>query len=221
MVQTGERYKSSIRSEYTVAGSSPACRTKRERQNIMEEQATYNRKHKYDVLIGIDPDVERSGYSVLDTRKMKMEMSVCPFPLLVEGIKKLHEHCKENDERVAVYVEAGWKNKSNWHLSPKDTRAIAAKKGEHVGRNQETGRKIVEMLRHYGIQVMEQSPLRKCWQGKDGKITHEELKRLCQMSGIEFNRPRSNQEERDSALLAITCSGLPIKYKVVESEINK
>lgn len=57
------------------------------RQNIMEEQATYNRKHKYDVLIGIDPDVERSGYSVLDTRKMKMEMSVCPFPLLVEGIK--------------------------------------------------------------------------------------------------------------------------------------
>lgn len=94
-------------------------------------------------------------------------------------------------------------------------------KGEHVGRNQETGRKIVEMLRHYGIQVMEQSPLRKCWQGKDGKITHEELKRLCQMSGIEFNRPRSNQEERDSALLAITCSGLPIKYKVVESKINK
>ena len=56
---------------------------------------------------------------------------------------------------------------------------------------------------------------------KDGKITHEELKRLCQMSGIDFNSPRSNQEERDSALLAITCSGLPIKYKVVESEINK
>ena len=187
----------------------------------MEEQATYNRKHKYDVLIWIDPDVERSGYSVLDTRKMKMEMSVCPFPLLVEGIKKLHEHCKKNDERVAVYVEAGWKNKSNWHLSPKDTRASAAKKGEHVGRNQETGRKIVEMLRHYGIQVMEQSPLRKCWQGKDGKITHQELERLCEMSGIIFRYNRSNQEERDAALLAITCSGLPIKYKVVESKINK
>ena len=51
----------------------------------MEEQATYNRIRKYDVVIGIDPDVEHSGYSVLDTRKMKMEMSVCPFPLLVEG----------------------------------------------------------------------------------------------------------------------------------------
>lgn len=50
---------------------------------------------------------------------------------------------------------------------------------------------------------------------------YEELKRLCQMSGIEFNRPRSNQEERDAALLAITCSGLPIKYKVVESNFNK
>ncbi len=77
------------------------------------------------------------------------------------------------------------------------------------------------MLRYYGIKVIEQSPLRKCWQGKDGKITHEELKRLCDMSGIEFNRPRSNQEERDAALLAIICSGLPMRYKVVESKINK
>lgn len=39
--------------------------------------------------------------------------------------------------------------------------------------------------------------------------------------GIDPDVERSNQEERDSALLAISCSGLPIKYKVVESKINK
>lgn len=187
----------------------------------MEEQATYNRKLKYDVLIGIDPDVERSGLAILGLYDMKLTVNSHPFPELLEIVRSVAFEGAELGHATVVYVEAGWKNKSNWHLSPKDTRASAAKKGEHVGRNQETGRKIVEMLRHYGIQVMEQSPLRKCWQGKDGKITHEELKRLCQMSGVEFNRPRSNQEERDSALLAITCSGLPIKYKVVESKINK
>ena len=191
------------------------------RKNIMEEQATYNRKIKYDVVIGIDPDVERSGLAILGQYDMKLTVNSHPFPELLEIVRSVAFEGAELGHATVVYVEAGWRNKSNWHLSPKDTRASAAKKGEHVGRNQETGRKIVEMLRHYGIQVMEQSPLRKCWQGKDGKITHEELKRLCQMSGIEFNSPRSNQEERDSALLAITCSGLPIKYKVVESNFNK
>lgn len=37
----------------------------------MEEQATYNRIRKYDVLIGIDPDVERSGLAILGLYDMK------------------------------------------------------------------------------------------------------------------------------------------------------
>ena len=139
----------------------------------MEEQATYNRKFKYDVVIGIDPDVERSGLAILGLYDMKLTVNSHPFPELLEIVRSVAFEGAELGHATVVYVEAGWKNKSNWHLSPKDTRASAAKKGEHVGRNQETGRKIVEMLRHYGIQVMEQSPLRKCWQGQDGKITHE------------------------------------------------
>lgn len=188
----------------------------------MEEQSTYNRKRKYDVVIGIDPDVERSGCATLSLYdEVKLTINSHPFPELLEIVHAIAVEGAELGHATVVYVEAGWKNKSNWHLSPKDTRASAAKKGEHVGRNQETGRKIVETLLYYGVEAVEQSPLRKCWQGKDGKITHEELKRLCEMSGIAFYASRSNQEERDAALLAITCSGLPIKYKVIESKINK
>lgn len=187
----------------------------------MEEQSTYSTK-KQTYVVGIDPDVERSGCATLSLYdEVKLTINSHSFPELLEIVHAIAVEVAELGHTTVVYVEAGWKNKSNWHLSPKDTRASAAKKGEHVGRNQETGRKIVETLLHYGVEVVEQAPLRKCWQGKDGKITHEELKRLCQMSGIEFNSSRSNQEERDAALLAITCSGLPIKYKVIESSFNK
>ncbi len=188
----------------------------------MEERYTYNRKRKYDVVIGIDPDVERSGCATLSLYdEVKLTINSQPFPELLEIVHAIAVEGAELGHATVVYVEAGWKNKSNWHLSTKDTRASAAKKGEHVGRNQETGRKIVETLLHYGVEVVEQSPLRKCWQGKNGKITNQELKRLCEMSGIVFNASRTNQEERDAALLAITCSGLPIRYKVIESKINK
>ena len=145
MVQMEERYKSSIRSEYTGAGSSPACRTKIERQNIMEEQATYNRKRKYDVVIGIDPDVERSGCATLSLYdEVKLTINSHPFPELLEIVRSVAFEGEELGHATVVYVEAGWLNRSNWHLSPKDTRACEAKKGEHVGRNHATGCKLDE-----------------------------------------------------------------------------
>lgn len=50
----------------------------------MEEQATYNRKFKYDVVIGIDPDVERSGLAILGLYDMKLTVNSHPFPELLE-----------------------------------------------------------------------------------------------------------------------------------------
>ena len=53
--------------------------------------------------------------------------------------------------------------------------------------------------------MIEQYPLRKIWKGKDGKITDEEIKAF--MPIIE----RTNQEERDAALLAWNEAGFPMK----------
>ena len=79
--------------------------------------------------------------------------------------------------------------------------------GNHTGRNHEVGRKIVEMCRHYGIEVVEQPPLRKIWKGKDGKITNEELQHLAIITD------KTNQETRDAALIAWEYAGLPIRIK--------
>ena len=43
------------------------------------------------------------------------------------------------------------------------------------------------------------------WQGKDGKITQQEIASFTGITG------RNNQEERDAALLAWVYAGLPIK----------
>ena len=123
----------------------------------MEEQATYNRKIKYDVVIGIDPDVERSGLAILGLYDMKLTVNSHPFPELLEIVRSVAFEGAELGHATVVYVEAGWKNKSNWHLSPKDTRASAAKKGEHVGRNQETGSFLspIMLFFHQKIQLVQ------------------------------------------------------------------
>ena len=86
--------------------------------------------------------------------------------------------------------------------------------GNHTGRNHEVGRKIVEMCRHYGIEVVEQPPLRKMWKGRDGKITHEELQHLAIITDkTNHITNKTNQETRDAALLAWEYVGLPIRIK--------
>lgn len=94
-----------------------------------------------------------------------------------------------------------------------DSRRVSAKKGYDVGRNHETGRKIVEMAESTGLPVIEKVPLRKVWKGKDGKITHGELVSLLNGSLIAYGFTRTNQEERDSALLAIDASGIPMRMR--------
>ena len=164
---------------------------------------------KYDYIIGIDPDIEKTGLSVLSLSTKRIDLYSLPFPKLLEFLK---------DSQVilpglCVYVEAGWLISHNWHTNPRDSKALAASKGNAVGRNHETGRKIVEMARHYGLEVYEARPLKKCWRGPDGKITHEELAYFVP------NLPkRTNQEQRDAALISWHFSGFPIRVKPITSK---
>ena len=160
-------------------------------------------KMTYDHIIAIDPDAAKSGVAHLHTSTRKLEVTNLDFGTLLDYLQHAKsEHIKANDKLVVV-VEAGWLIKSNWHLHRGDNTRIASAKGNSAGRNHETGRKIVEMCKHYGIDVVEHLPLRKCWKGKDGKITQDELEALTGFSG------RTNQDARDAALLAWYYSGLP------------
>lgn len=162
-------------------------------------------RRKIDIIIAIDPDVEKNGVAYLNCENKNLEISTLSFPELLDYLRYVQRRAKTTQKHLVVVVEAGYMNKGNWHLNPKDTKAAAAAKGNHAGRNHETARKIVEMCKHWQMEVKEVKPLEKCWKGKDRKITHEELARFTGVMG------RTNQEGRDAALLAWVYAGFSIR----------
>ena len=163
---------------------------------------------RYDRIIAIDPDVERSGVAELEVRTRELEVCTLAFPALMDYLQFMKQRAELDNETLCVVVEAGWMNASNWHTAGVKSIAAAAKTGQNTGRNHETARKIAEMSRHYGLTTEEVKPLKKCWRGTGGKITQEELE---YMTG-KLDR-RVSQDARDAALLAWWFAGLPIKMK--------
>lgn len=164
-------------------------------------------KNRPEIVIGIDPDVSKSGLACLDVTTKEVQVISNSFPQLLEYLQNIagnYTLCG----RVVVVVEASWLISTNWHTKREDSVRIAARKGKDAGRCHEVGRKIVECARYYGLEVVEKLPLKKIWKGKDGKITDEEIKAFIRIEG------RTNQEERDAALLAWEHAGLPIRIPI-------
>lgn len=158
-----------------------------------------------ELIIGIDPDVDKSGVATLHRSDHTLRLESLTFPELTELLRRLADLRPESNGLLVV-IEAGWLNRAHWHITAHDTRASAAAKGNAAGRNHQVGRLLAEMCEYYKIPYRLQRPLRKCWKGKDGKITHEELAAFATISV-----GRTNQEERDAALLAWNAAGLPIR----------
>ena len=163
---------------------------------------------KYDVIVAIDPDVEHSGVATLRPSSKELDATRLAFPDAVDYIRKQKECCEASGLSLIVVVEAAWLIKGNWHITKTERRARSASKGYDVGRNHETGCKLIEMCDHMGVETFAHVPLRKCWRGADGKITREEL---AYFTGFD---KRTNQDERDAALLAWNFAGLPIRVSV-------
>ena len=85
-----------------------------------------------DVVIGIDPDVDKSGVAFLECSTRKLEITSLTFPDLLDYLQWVKQQTENNHQSVRVIIEAGWLNQSNWHLTARDTRAAAAAKGNHV-----------------------------------------------------------------------------------------
>ena len=161
---------------------------------------------KCTTIMAIDPDTEKSGVAMLDLKRSEVEASAMPFPELIDmlsDVSRWTSPCK-------VVIEGGWLvSKSNYHYARGRGGERIAK---NVGANHETGRKIVEMLAYWGIEHEVIRPLRKCWKGRDGKITLAELNSLLRGMGIR-EMGRCNQDVRDAVLIALTYSGLPMRMR--------
>lgn len=170
---------------------------------------------KIHTVVGIDPDVDKSGVASLDCATRRLEIATLTFPDLLDYLQWVKRRSETTQQTVRVVIEAGWLNKAHWHVTARDTRAAAAAKGNNAGRNHEVGRKIAEMCEHWQIPYELVRPLAlkiggvNLWKGKDGKITHEELEAITGITG------RTNQEGRDAALLAWTWAGLPLNRRKI------
>ena len=164
-------------------------------------------KGKADIIIGIDPDVKKSGLALVAEQGKMVEVNAYSFPELIEYLQIIRDRFLAENMKVVVVVEASWKISTNWHTGRGDSIRTAARKGKDAGRCHEVGRKIVECAQYYGLEVVEKLPLKKIWKGKDGKITDAEIKAFMPIQG------RTNQEERDAALLAWDYAGLPISIR--------
>lgn len=90
-------------------------------------------KKEYDIIIGIDPDVKRSGISVLDMKTGNMLMYSMSFPELIRWLQEQSEAVGKDMTRRQVVVEASWKTQTNWHGRRNDSRRVSARKGYDVG----------------------------------------------------------------------------------------
>ena len=142
-------------------------------------------------VIGVDPDVDKSGYCRLGG-DMKIEETGC-FDMydICLKIRTEQANAKALDKTLVVVVEAGWMNHTNFHVKARDNAWKAAKIGNHVGANHEVGRQIIKFCKRIGVDVIEYVP-------KRSKMDAREFR---EVSGTTM---RTNQEVRDAYRAALS-----------------
>ena len=137
------------------------------------------RKEK--TLIGIDPDIHKSGVALL--LGSQLELNNLSFFELFDYLQE-----KKASENLSVYVECGFLNGGNRHLKFGGSLALNSKIGERIGSNHETAKKIIEMCEYLKITHFKVKPT----QSKINSKTFQS------MTGSNI---RTNQECRDAFML--------------------
>lgn len=143
------------------------------------------------IIIGIDPDLEKSGVAIYREDKSLELMCLSFFDVL----KVFDEH-GPNIQKVVI--EAGWLNrKSNFHCAK--NQQIGERIAKNVGENHAVGKLLIEAC---AIRLIETQLLRPT----DTKKNAEEFARITGYQGS------TNPEKRDAGMLVY---GMPFKNTVV------
>lgn len=134
------------------------------------------------ILIGIDPDVDKSGFARLQGDQLKID-NLSFFDLFEEL-----RFYKEREVKPIVYVELGSLNKTNWHSKESKSSKWNSNIGAALGRNFEVANKIIEMCEYLQIPYVKIKP-------KASKVSNEYFKKI---TGLSI---RTNQEQRDALML--------------------
>ena len=174
------------------------------------------RTNRHRTILGVDPDIEKSGFALLDCESRTFEqLSALSFTDITSYLSRMAAN--EKYKNTLIVIEDS-DTSTNWHcgsiiydkhLTIEQKVRKAAAIGRSAGLCHATYRHLKEYAEALGFQVKGKKPLVKMWKGPDGKITHDELKVF--VSGLP---KRTNQECRDSALLAWDEANFPIRISV-------
>ena len=133
------------------------------------------------LIIGIDPDLEKSGVAVLKDGSLRLDNM---------RFYNLTQYLKVNKDQIKkVVIEAGWMNKkSNLHSRIGQSKRAGERIAKNVGENHATGKLLVEMAESLGLAVVLVRPTKT-------KKNSEEFNRITGWQG------RTNQEQRDAGML--------------------
>lgn len=109
------------------------------------------------IYIGIDPDVDKSGYGVYCTDQKKIiDYGLKNMFTLVDFIRNY------KTESLHVIIEAGFLNKkSNYHTTKNQSKEVGEKIANSVGRNHQVSRMIGEAMDHYNVSYSFSKPAEK------------------------------------------------------------
>lgn len=153
---------------------------------------------KNKIIIGIDPDIEKSGVAILKENTI-MTYNYSFSHLCYNLFTKLKELKKTTD--IKVIVEASWQINNLYNKFRSLPSAVGSKIGIKIGLNHGVGRLICETARYNDLETEEVMPIK--IENKKGKLSTTELRAMGSRYKIEILKQELNQEERDAAMLAM------------------
>lgn len=145
------------------------------------------------LCIGIDPDVDKSGFAIWNKQERKFEsIEALALPDMMTRLQELKGQIK------IVVLEAGFLDAGNRHVEyiPKGAKIrnplrYAAQSGERTGANHQRGKDIAEILEWMGIPYRLQKPM-------SPNLWKEDAEYFKMVTGW----PKvTNREKRDAGML--------------------
>jgi hypothetical protein len=145
---------------------------------------------KVKILIGIDPDTEKSGFALIDKENPSViELRNLTFFELFSTLSEIKNSFQTVYFDVEIYIECGFLNQGNRHKVFGGSLSLNSKIGERIGANHEVAKKICEMCDFLQLKYHKIKPTRS--KIKDNNI-------FKKITGFE---KRTNQEQRDALML--------------------
>lgn len=159
---------------------------------------------QYDVIIGIDPDREKSGVAFLRKKDGMIEALNLSIGDILDACLAIKNDLPEF--KIKIIIEASWKiEKSNFHASKgaRSRTALGETIAKRVGQNQGAGISISKLLQHYKFEVQEVLPQRKHGMKTEKGWNPEGRKLFYKMTEGKLTKKEISDDCKDAVLLVL------------------